>query len=80
MEAPALAGQVLTVKQAPFSHEGFASTGVPTNSCLALSVDIAELPRESSSLCMWAETSHVMAALNSQESTKQSSGVVLGDI
>ena len=27
MEAPGLAGQVLTIKQAPFSDEGFASTG-----------------------------------------------------
>lgn len=31
MEAPGLAGQVLTVKQAPFSHEGFASTGETFN-------------------------------------------------
>ena len=34
MEAPGLAGHKLTVKQTPFSHEGFASTGelaLPTN-------------------------------------------------
>ena len=31
MEAPDLAGQMLTIKQAPFSHEGFASTGKANN-------------------------------------------------
>ena len=36
MEGPGLAGQVLTVKQAPFSHEGFASTGETPNRGLGL--------------------------------------------
>ena len=34
MEAPGLAGQQLTIKQAPFSHEGFASTGAAARDCL----------------------------------------------
>ena len=43
MEAPDLAGQVLTIKQAPFSHEGFASTGESICIRLALNPHVALL-------------------------------------
>ena len=70
MEAPGLAGHLLTVKQAPFSHEGFASTGAAANDCAKPFSCIRRCSNTSTGPLL-GEVLHVTAVPNPQDSKEQ---------